>query len=113
MAEGGVTYAPNRWLPPLDIGNWRHLRYSHRRRAVPEVGNMKILFWAGVVILALGIASLFVPIPQTHNTSIGSGEFKVGVQTRDEEKIPPIAAAALILGGAGIMAAGASSLRRQ
>jgi hypothetical protein len=74
---------------------------------------MKILFWAGVVILALGIASLFVPIPQTHNTSIGSGEFKVGVQTRDEEKIPPIAAAALILGGAGIMAAGASSLRRQ
>ena len=73
---------------------------------------MKILFWAGVVILVVGIGSLFVPIPQTHNTSFGSGEFKVGVQTRDEEKIPPIASAALILGGAGMMVAGAGSFRR-
>ena len=74
---------------------------------------MKILFWVGVVILAVGIASLFIAIPRTHNTSIGSGEFKLGVQTRDEEKIPPLASAALILGGAGIMVAGASSLRRR
>lgn len=73
---------------------------------------MKILFWAGVVILVLGIASLLVPIPRTHDASIGSGDFKVGVQTHDEEKIPPIASAALILGGAGMMVAGAGSLRR-
>ena len=72
---------------------------------------MKILFWAGAVILALGIASLFVPIPQTHTTSIGSGDFKVGVQTHEENKIPPLASAALIVGGAGIMVAG--SLRRR
>lgn len=73
---------------------------------------MKILFWAGVVILVLGVASLFIPIPQTHTRSFGSGDFKVAVQTREEDKIPPIASAALILGGAGMMVAGAGSFRR-
>jgi hypothetical protein len=80
---------------------------------VAEVNSaMKVLFWAGVVILVFGVVTLFAPIPQTHTRTLGNNDFKLSVQTREEEKLPPIASAALILGGAGMMITGAGSFRR-
>jgi hypothetical protein len=67
---------------------------------------MKALFWFGMVVLLLGIASLFVPIPQTQRQGIKAGDLSIGVETHDSQKVSPIVSAVLILGGAGMMIAG-------
>jgi len=67
---------------------------------------VKILFWAGVVILILGIVSLLVPIPHHENTGFKAGDINIGVQTRHDEKVSPIVSAVLIAGGIGMMMAG-------
>ncbi|MCU1286727.1 MAG: hypothetical protein JWO13_3077 [Acidobacteriales bacterium] len=69
---------------------------------------MKNLFWVGIVVLILGVLSLFVPIPQTQHEGIKAGGLSIGVETRTEEKVSPIISAVLILGGAG-MAIGAKA----
>jgi hypothetical protein len=69
---------------------------------------MKALFWFGMVVLLLGIVSLFVPIPQTQREGIKAGNLSVGVETHDSQKVSPIISAVLILGGAGMMIAGKS-----
>jgi hypothetical protein len=66
---------------------------------------LKILFWAGLVVLILGIASLFVPIPRNEREGVKLGPVSVGVETRHDEKVSPIVSAVLILGGAGMMVA--------
>ena len=68
---------------------------------------MKALLWIGVVLVVLGIASLFVPLPHTEDHSMEAGNMKIGVQTHTEEKVPPIISAALIVGGAVLAVAGA------
>ncbi len=68
---------------------------------------MKILFWAGVLILALGVASLFVSIPQKETHKVSAGGITVGVQTEDSEKVPVAVSAVLIVAGAAVMIAGA------
>ncbi len=68
---------------------------------------MKILFWAGVLILVLGVASLFVSIPQKETHKVSAGGITVGVQTEDSEKVPVAVSAVLIAAGAGVMIAGA------
>jgi hypothetical protein len=67
---------------------------------------MKVLFMTGLVVLILGIASLFVPIPHTENHGIKAGDVNIGVQTRENERVSPVISAVLILGGAGMMIAG-------
>jgi len=67
---------------------------------------MKLLFWSGVVILLLGITSLFVPIPHHENAGFKAGDINIGVQTRHDEKVSPIVSAVLIAGGIGMMMAG-------
>ena len=69
---------------------------------------MKALFWFGLVVLILGIASLFVPIPHTEREGIKAGGVSLGVETRHDEKVSPIISAVLIVGGAGMMIAGKS-----
>ena len=54
---------------------------------------MKALFWFGMVVLLLGIASLFVPIPQTQREGIKAGNLSVGVETHDSQKVSPIISA--------------------
>jgi hypothetical protein len=70
---------------------------------------MKMLFGVGLVVLILGIASFFVPVPQRENHGIKVGDASIGVQTQHSEKISPIISAVLILGGAGMMIAGRGS----
>jgi hypothetical protein len=67
---------------------------------------MKALFWIGLVVLILGLASLVVPIPQREREGISVGGVSLGVETRHEEKIHPALSAVMILGGLGAMAAG-------
>ena len=67
---------------------------------------MKFLLWVGLVVLALGIASLIVPIPHTENHGIKSGDMSIGIQTRSDQKVSPIVSAILIAGGIGMMVAG-------
>ncbi|HLB89389.1 MAG TPA: hypothetical protein VJK29_17175 [Terriglobales bacterium] len=67
---------------------------------------MKALFAVGLVVLILGIASLFVPIPHSERHGIKAGDVSIGVQTRESERVSPGISVALILAGAGMMIAG-------
>lgn len=69
---------------------------------------MKNLFWIGVVLLVLGVASLFIPLPHTEREGVKAGGISLGIETRHEEKIPPIASGLMIVAGAGLMIAGKS-----
>ena len=64
---------------------------------------MKALFWVGLIVLALGVFSLIVPLPSTRHEGVSIGDVSVGVETRQSEKISPVAGAAMILAGAGLM----------
>jgi hypothetical protein len=67
---------------------------------------MRLLLWIGLVVLALGIASLIVPIPHSESHGVQSGDLNIGIQTRSDQKVSPIVSAILIAGGIGIMVAG-------
>ncbi len=68
---------------------------------------MRMLFIIGLVVLGLGIASLFVPLPQRETHEVRAGDFSVGIQTQHKEKISPIVSALVIVGGVSMMIAGA------
>ncbi len=67
---------------------------------------MKALFWIGLVVLILGLASLVVPIPRNERNGLTVGGVSIGVETQQEEKVSPALSAVMILGGLGTMAAG-------
>ncbi len=67
---------------------------------------MKVLFWFGLVVLVLGIASLFVPIPRQETHGIRAGDISVGVQVKSKDKVPPIVSGILLVGGISMMIAG-------
>ena len=67
---------------------------------------MKALLWVGVVLVVLGVLSLFVPIPRQENHGIKAGDVSIGVQTRTDEKVSPMISAALIVAGAVMAVAG-------
>jgi hypothetical protein len=62
---------------------------------------------AGVLLLALGIASLVVPIPRSETHGIKVGDTNIGVQTTQNERVSPIISAVLIAGGIALAIAGA------
>jgi hypothetical protein len=70
---------------------------------------MKILLLAGVLLIALGLASLVVPIPHTETEGIKVGKTNLGVQTSHSEKVSPIISVVLIAGGIALSIAGARS----
>jgi hypothetical protein len=65
---------------------------------------MKPLFWVGLVVLVLGVASFFVPIPRQEKHGIKVGDASVGITTRNDEKVPLAVSIALLVGGLGLMA---------
>jgi hypothetical protein len=69
---------------------------------------MKPQLWIGIglVLLVLGLVSLFVRIPRNEREGVKIGGVSIGVETRHDEKAPPIVSAMMILGGAGLMLAG-------
>jgi hypothetical protein len=66
---------------------------------------MKALFAVGLVLVILGLASLFVPIPQKDRAGVEIGGVSLGVETSHKEKVSPVVSAVLIVAGAGMMIA--------
>jgi hypothetical protein len=67
---------------------------------------MRMLLWAGLLFVVLGIVSLLVPIPRTDTAGVRAGDINIGVQTRHSERVPPIISAVLIAGGITMMIVG-------
>ncbi len=67
---------------------------------------MKALLWIGLVVLVLGVLSLFVPIPRSERAGFEAGGISVGVTTSRKETVSPIISAAMIVAGAGMMIVG-------
>jgi hypothetical protein len=63
----------------------------------------------GVVLLVLGVASFFVPVPHSEHHGVSFGDAHVGVTTHDDEKVPPVVSVVLLVVGAGLMIAGRKS----
>jgi hypothetical protein len=68
---------------------------------------MKMLLFAGLLLVVLGIASLVVPIPRTETQGIKVGDTNFGVQTSHSERVSPIISIVLIAGGIALSIAGA------
>ena len=68
---------------------------------------MKMLLYAGLLLVVLGIASLVVPIPRTETEGIKVGNTNLGVQTSHSERVSPIVSVVLIAGGIALSIAGA------
>lgn len=66
---------------------------------------MKTIFWIGLAVLVLGIASLLVPIPHSEKQGIRAGGLSLGIETHHDEMLSPVVSAVMILGGAGLMIA--------
>ncbi|HYS53920.1 MAG TPA: hypothetical protein VER58_09200 [Thermoanaerobaculia bacterium] len=60
---------------------------------------MKALFILGVILIVMGVASLFVPFPVREKHSMKAGPLSVGVETTDQKKVDPIISVVLIGGG--------------
>lgn len=60
---------------------------------------MKALLWVGLLLLVLGIASLFVAIPHKETHGIKAGDVNIGVQTETSETVSRGVSVALIVGG--------------
>jgi hypothetical protein len=67
---------------------------------------MKALFWIGLVVLILGVASLVVEVPRSERHGIEVGDVELGVETQHDEKIPPVLSGILIAGGIAALIAG-------
>lgn len=70
---------------------------------------MKVLLYAGLLLIALGIASLVVPIPHTETEGIKVGKNELGIQTHHSERVSPVISVVLIGGGIVLSIAGARS----
>ncbi len=67
---------------------------------------MKPLFWVGLVLLVLGIASFFVAIPRQEKHGISVGDASIGVTTRSDQKAPTWLSGVLVVGGIVLMGVG-------
>jgi hypothetical protein len=72
---------------------------------VVKGGSMKVLAGVGLLLLILGVVSLFVPIPQRERHGLRAGDVSFGITTQHDEKVSPVVSAALILGGVGMLIA--------
>ena len=67
---------------------------------------MKALLVVGIVVLALGVVSFFVPVPHSEHHGVNLGDAHIGVTTEHDEKVPPAVSIVLVVAGAGLMLAG-------
>jgi hypothetical protein len=60
----------------------------------------------GLVLVILGLLSLFVPIPHRVRHGVQAGPISLGVETTERERVHPGISAVLIAGGVVLMIAG-------
>jgi hypothetical protein len=58
---------------------------------------MKVLFGVALVVLVLGIASFFIPIPRHETEGFKAGDVNIGVELRHNEHVSPIVSTVLIV----------------
>ena len=73
---------------------------------------MKILFAVGLVLLILGIVSLFVAVPTRERHAVDAGPIRIGVETTDRERVHPAVSAVLIAGGVVLLIADSRKRKR-
>lgn len=73
--------------------------------------SMRALFIIGVILIALGLASLFVPIPRQERHGFEAGPVSFGVQTTSRELVPPAVSATMIGLGVVLLVVGARRKR--
>jgi hypothetical protein len=66
---------------------------------------MKALFWIGTILMVLGLASFFVPIPHSQRERFKAGGVSIGVETEHRETVSPGVSGVMILAAAGMMIA--------
>lgn len=67
---------------------------------------MRALLIAGLILLVLGIASLFVPVPRKERHGFDAGPVSVGFETTRREVVHPAVSAVLIGGGVVLLVMG-------
>ena len=67
---------------------------------------MRAFLAAGLILLLLGIASLFVPIPRRERHGIDAGPVSIGVETTRRQLVHPAVSAVLIGSGVALLLAG-------
>jgi len=70
---------------------------------------MRGLFWVGLVVLVLGLLSLFYAPPRRETHGAKAGDVSISVTTTHNEKLPAAVSAVLIAGGVGLLIAGGRS----
>jgi hypothetical protein len=60
----------------------------------------------GLILVVLGLVSLFVPIPHRVRHGVQAGSISLGVETTERERVHPGISAVLIAGGVVLMIAG-------
>jgi len=68
---------------------------------------MKGVLAAGVVIVILGVLAFFVPVPHSQHEGVSAGKFHAGVETTQDEKLPPSVGAVMVAVGGALIVAGA------
>jgi hypothetical protein len=64
---------------------------------------MKLLFWIGVLSVAIGLISFVVPIPHKERERFSGEGMFMGVTNQHSQTISPIISVVMILGGAGMI----------
>lgn len=69
------------------------------------------MFVVGLVLIVLGVALLFVPIPRKERHGIDAGPISVGVTTTERVRAPSVVSAVMIGGGVVLLVIGSRSKR--
>lgn len=72
---------------------------------------MRALFFVGLLVLIVGIASFFVAVPQQHEEGVKIGGASIGVKATTHDKLPPWVSGLLVGGGIVMMIAGGATKR--
>ena len=67
---------------------------------------MRALVAIGIILIILGVASLFVPIPRKERHGFTAGPLSVGVETTERERVHPAISGVLIVGGVALLVVG-------
>ncbi len=67
---------------------------------------MRTLAIVGVIVLILGIASFFVPLPRSERHGVNVGDASLSVTTHHDEMLPPAVGGVLCAVGAVLLIAG-------
>jgi hypothetical protein len=67
---------------------------------------MRILFIIGLILIVLGVASLFIAIPVKEKHGIKAGGVSLGVETVEHQKVHPGVSVVLIAGGVLLLIVG-------